>query len=379
MGDRKEVLDYLRNQQKATEIEAKINGVNIWVLLGAMAVVSWQLTASSASRLWSDYELVLRTLVASSSLYLLSWLARGSSAERDELRYSRTNFVDIDSPLFVLIRGLLILLPPVGLVVIAGKSIGTIFSILLGAIFVGISIESILKPLFPASSSKKKFPKPDFGQTKRTDMIFSLLFAALTVVTIVEQFIHVRDIQGGVSLEDVRQMGLLAALYLLVLIAVDRKVKNDSIAWTYEIETDLVLGAISPEVAIRRIENRRLGPTLQDIVDRFFDDLDRRFSALETMLEECAEKVQAANQVPEQYPAERAARVQEASAKVTDQIDGLIADCEEFKSYLKRLEQKPSAGNRAVLTPILASLKARHESYDDRAQTAKLKLRRLLA
>ena len=379
MGDRKEVLDYLRNQQKATEIEAKINGVNIWVLLGAMAVVSWQLTASSASRLWSDYELVLRTLVASSSLYLLSWLARGSSAERDELRYSRTNFVDIDSPLFVLIRGLLILLPPVGLVVIAGMSVGTISPILFGAIFVGMSIESILKPLYPASPSKEKFPKPDFGQTKRTDIIVSLLLAALTVVAIVEQFIHVRDIQGGVSLEDVRQMGLLAALYLLVLIAVDRKVKNDSIAWTYEIETDLVLGAISPEVAIRRIENRRLGPTLQDIVDRFFDDLDRRFSALETMLEECAEKVQAANQVPEQYPAERAARVQEASAKVTDQIDGLIADCEEFKSYLKRLEQKPSAGNRAVLTPILASLKARHESYDDRAQTAKLKLRRLLA
>lgn len=379
MGDRKEVLDYLRNQQKAAEIEAKINGVNIWVLLGAMAVVSWQLAASPAGRLWSDYELILRTLVASSSLYMLSRIVQGSSAERDELRYSRANFVDIDSSFFVLVKGILFLLPPVGLFVIAGKSIAAIFLGLLGAIFVVMSVASILKSLFPASSSKKKFPKPEFGQTKRSDLIISLLFSGLVVVVIFEQTIYMGNIQGGVSLEDARQMGLLAALYLLVLITLDRKVQNDGIAWTYEIETDLVLGVISPEVAIRRIENRRLGPRLQDVVDRFFDDLDRRFEALDTMLEECAEKVQAANQVPEQYPVERAARIGEASAKVTDQIDSLIADCEEFKSYIKQLEQKPSAGNRALLAPILASLKARHASYAARAQTAKMKLKQLLA
>jgi hypothetical protein len=379
MGDKKELLDYLRNQQKAAEIEAKINGVNIWVLLGAMAVVSWQLTASPAGRLWNDFELILRTLVASVGLYGLSWFIRGSIAERDELRYSGTIFDDVDSPYLVLIKSVLILLPPAGLVVIAGKSVGTIFLSLLGTIFVVLSIVFILKPLFPASSSKEKFPKPNFGQTKQAGLIFSLLFAALLVVAIAEQFMHLINIQGGVALDDAKQMVLLAVLYQLVLIAVSRKLQNDSIAWTYELETDLILGAISPEVAIRRIENRRLGPRLQDVMNRFFDDLDRRFRALETMLDECTEKMQAANKVPEQYPAERAARVREASARVTDQIDGLIADCEDFKSYLKRLEQKPSAGNRRVLTPILESLKARHELYNDRAQTAKSKLRRLLA
>jgi hypothetical protein len=61
MADKKEVLDYLRNQQKAAEIEAKMNGVNIWVLLGAIAVVAWQLTAGSVARLWNEPELVLRT------------------------------------------------------------------------------------------------------------------------------------------------------------------------------------------------------------------------------------------------------------------------------------------------------------------------------
>lgn len=43
MADRKELLDYLRNQQKAAEIDSKVNGVNIWVLIGAIGVVGWQL------------------------------------------------------------------------------------------------------------------------------------------------------------------------------------------------------------------------------------------------------------------------------------------------------------------------------------------------
>ena len=32
MADKKEIFDYLRNRQKAAEIEAKVNGVNLWVL-----------------------------------------------------------------------------------------------------------------------------------------------------------------------------------------------------------------------------------------------------------------------------------------------------------------------------------------------------------
>jgi hypothetical protein len=379
MADKKEVLDYLRNQQKAAEIEAKINGVNIWVLFGAMAVVGWQLTGSAAGGLWNDYELFLRTLVASIGLHMLSWLIRRSNADHDELRYSRTNFVEMDSPFLVLLEGVLLVLPPVGLILVAGKSIGAIGLSLLGLALIAFSTASLLKPLFPTLPSKEKFPKPEFGLTRRADLISDLFSGALFFVAIAEQIGYVRAIQGGVSLEDARQMGLLAALYLLILIAVDRRRQNDSIAWTYEMETDLVLDAISPEVAVRRIENRRLGPRLQDVVNRFFDDLDQRFSALDSMLSESKEKVCTAKQIPEQYPAERAARMKEASETVGAQIDGLTKDCEEFRSYIKKLEQKLSGGRRAVLVPVLASLKTRYESYDDRARAAKLELKQLLA
>ena len=294
MADKEDVLGYLRNLQKAAEIEAKMNGVNVWVLLGAMAVVGWQLTSTPAAKLWSDYELVARTLVGAVTLHILSLLIGGSSGERDELRYSRANFSEMDSPFLDLLMGVLIFLPPVALWLLAGKSVGAVVLSLLGVMYIVSSVISILKPLFPVSQKMERFPKPEFGLTRRADVTRYLLFGALFVTAIIEQIAHFRGIQGGVSIEEVRPMVLLAALYLLVLITVFRKMKNNGIAWTYELETDIVLGVTPPEVAIRKIENRRLGPRLQDIVDRFFDDLDQRFAELDTMLVECTEKINAA-------------------------------------------------------------------------------------
>lgn len=378
MADRKEVLDYLRNQQKAAEIEAKMNGINVWVLLGAIAVVGWQLTSVPTANLWSDHELTARTLVAAVALHMLSFLIRRSGSERDELRYSRYNFYEVDSPFLILLMGMLMFLPPVALWVLAGKSVGAIALSLFGLAVIIFSSISILKPLFPESPKRERFPKPEFGLTKRDDVANGLLFGTLFLVAFVEQIDHLRGMQGGVSIEEAKPMMLLAVLYLLVLITVTRKQQNDRIAWTYELETDMVLGVMSPEVAIRRIENRRLGPRLQDVVDRFFDDLDQRFAEVDSKLKECTEKINAAKEVPEQYPTERAARIKGASEDVVSRIDALAADCEEFRKYLAKLEQKPGGGRKAVPASVLASLKARHEIYDERARTAKLQLERLM-
>lgn len=374
MADKKEVLDYLRNQQKAAEIEAKMNGVNVWVLLGAIAVVSWQLTASPATKLWNDQELVLRTLVAVVALTMLSWLIRRSDQHGEDLRYSTSNFVDIESPYLVLLKGILILTPPVGLIVMTGKSLGAIALAFMGFSFVAVSITAILGPIFRVKSVREKFPKPVFGISRRAQVGFELLFGLLFLAAIAEQIAYLGKIHGGISMEEVRQMVLLAVLYLLIIITVGRRLQNDSIAWTYEMETDLVIGAVSPEVAVRRIENRRLGPRLQDVVDRFFDELDKRFDALSLMLEECSDKIASAKQVPEEYPAERASRVQEASAQVAKHIADLSADCKEFKIHLSKLELK-LIGNSQL---VLSSLASRHKSYEDRAREAKSKLDRLL-
>lgn len=375
MADTKEVLDYLRNQQKAAEIEAKMDGVNVWVLLGAIAVVGWQLTASPVARLWNDQELVLRTLVAVVALHMLSWLIRRSGRAGDDLRYSTSNFVDIESPYLVLLKGVLLLAPPASLIYLAGKSIGTLALSVLGLVYVALSVVELSKPLLATTPAKERFPKPEFGLSRRAQVIIDLVFGSLFFAAIAEQVAYVNRLNGGLSIEEARQIMLLAVFYLLIIIVVGRRLQNDSIAWTYEMETDLVVGAISPGVAVRKIENRRLGPRLQDVVDRFFDELDERFSALDSMLEECLKKVASAKQVPEEYPAERASRLQEASAGVTKLISEISTDCKDFRTYLAKPEPKLKGNSQSVL----ASLTSRHESYEKRARAAKLKLDRMIS
>ena len=378
MPEKRDVLDYLRNQQKAAEIEAKVNGINLWVLLGAMAVVGWQLMSSFGGDLWQKHELVLRTLLAAEALFLLSWLAKNSGSVGEEIRYSRSGMDEMESPFLVLLQGLLLLIPPLMFIVVVGKTFGSIALCLMGVAFVGFSARSILRSAFSVPVKQEKFPKPDFGLTKRADVIGDLVFGAIFVVSIVEQGAFLQSAMSGLSADDAKQLVLMGALYLLVGFAVRRKLHSDSTAWTYELETEVVLEAVTPDVAIRRIEHRRLGPRLQDVMDRFFDDLDRRFAVLDTRVEDCRQKLLAAKEVPDQYPAERAARVKEATDSVSSDIESLVSDCGEFRTYLSRLEEKRKGGRMAVLAPVLTSLKSRHESYDERARSAKLEMRRML-
>jgi hypothetical protein len=109
MADKKEIFDYLRNRQKAAEIEAKVNGVNLWVLLGAIAVVTWQLIGSVGTGMWDRPELILRMLLCAEALYMLTWLAWSVRRGREEVRYSVWTPTEIRSPLLALLIGTLLL------------------------------------------------------------------------------------------------------------------------------------------------------------------------------------------------------------------------------------------------------------------------------
>ncbi len=378
MADKKEVLDYLRNQQKAAEIEAKVNGVNLWVLLGAMAVVALQLINGVGSPLWGSTELVLRTLAAAEGIYLLSWVLQKSKNSRDEIRYSRGLGDEEDSPYLVLVQGVLLLSPPAALLILVGSSFGTIALALLGLAYLVFGASSIVGQFIARSSKKEKFPKPVFGLTRRADVVGDLVFGAAFIAATTEQVVYLRRLVGGLSVDDAKQLALLATLYLLALLVVRHRLQSASIAWTYELETELVLESVTPDVAIRRIEHRRLGPRLQDVMDRFFDDLDLRSAALDSMLVECKEKVEAAKKVPEEYPAERTSRIKEASERLSVQIDSLVSDCSDFRKYLTKLEEQNTGARKAALAPVLVSLKGRHDSYDNRARSTRLALKRLL-
>jgi hypothetical protein len=97
MIDRKEVFDYLRNKQKSAEIEAKVNGINLWVILAAVAIVLWQLVESIGSNLWSHYPLIFRALICAEAMCWLVWMGDGIALTGDDIRYTQAGVYELDS------------------------------------------------------------------------------------------------------------------------------------------------------------------------------------------------------------------------------------------------------------------------------------------
>lgn len=370
-SEKTELLEYLRNQQKAVAIEAQVNGINIWVLVGAMAVLAWQLVGTTNGRLWTDSLFACRAMVMAVGLHMLSSLIGPGRVDRDELRYSSYNFREAASPYLLLLKGVLLLSPPAYLLIAAGKGIAAVSLGLMGAAFVVMSLVELGRPIFGNRSSPERFPRPEFAPTGRANRLLDLLFGGLFIAALVEQFVILRSDAVALTIEDAKQGALLLVLYLLLLVTVNRKLHSMGIGWTYELETELLLGTISVETAKRRIENRSLGPKLQDVVDRFIDEVDNRVASLDALMEGCKQKVLSAKEVPEEYSAERTARIQAAVADVRPVASKLESDCDDFERYLVKLEARSTVSRKPELARVVGSLRARQNGYTSKLREVK--------
>jgi membrane protein YdbS with pleckstrin-like domain len=379
MEDKKEIIDYLRNQQKAAEIEAKVNGINIWVLIGAVAVVIWKLLSTVNSNFWQHQELILRVLICFEACYLINILCFSGHIIRDDVRYSSWRPSNMESPFLMLVIGILFFLPPGLFLLLVGLSLSALYIGMFGLIFFitgGVAIASVI---IDRKGKPQRFPEPKFEQTRQSDMLSSLIAAVFLIFVIADQAASLRNQFSVVSVEIAQALSLIVALYLLLIVMIRRKLKSHSIRWTYELETDILLGIISPDVALRRIEHRALGPRLQDVMDNFFDELDRKFTELDSLRESCHSQLNSVNEIPMQYKLERSARLNEACAMPQAHIKELLSDCCEFSEYLQKLSKKKSGLRKLALDSILQSLASRHATYERRAKDAKKELDKLTA
>ena len=247
-----------------------------------------------------------------------------------------------------------------------------------GLVFVLIGLAAIGSPLFKLKTNPEKFPKPSFGETTRAEALTNLCFGIAFSLAILEQGMFAWEHRGVITIELAKQLTLVAVLYVLLLVTAWRKIRSDSIAWTYDRETELLLGTVSAEVAARRIEDRALGPRLQDVMDRFFEDMDSRFNEIDSLFDQCRSKLESVREVPPEYGAERASRIREATLALSAHIDALTSECNEFGSYLIELETESIGSRKAILAPHIARLKARHETYTERLGNAKAERKKLV-
>lgn len=364
MTEKKEILDYLRNKQKEQEIDAKVNGINIWVLLGAMALVIWQLISTLDAPIWLEHSLILRTLVFTEAVFVLILFTGKSQFVTDEIRYSSDKK---ESSFEWLFAALLMLIPTGMFIVLVGRSWSAIVLFILGIALTASEVVSITTKLFKRNVKNSKFPKPSLNITKLLDARISLgVIGCFTAVTIDQVWQLSYELKSA-SVDSVKVLTLLATVFLLVLITVRRRLRTAGVLWTYEMETTVVTGAISADEALRQIEYRALGPRVTDVMQKFTEDTEKQFSDLSLMIATCRENISSVNRVPLEYKAERSSRIYDMTAPIETCLDSLRQDIAEFANYIKQLALSNQVLARPGLFPLLEDLKLKHKNYESRA------------
>lgn len=348
MADKKEVLDYLRNQQKSAEIDAKVNGINSWVLLGAMAVIAWHLLGTAESQVWSEHELLARVLVAVQGILFAVRTFGVGGPQEDSVRFSSWRLKDMDAPYLDIVNGIVLLIP-VGFLITSHKDYTVLLIGVAGFIFFLSGCLALIRLIRGDDLESERFPEPSFGNSQRTNFFLSLFFMLAWIFSAAHQVQIAIDLLQKPIIDNAKTLAALAALYALLLLAIQRRGFSESKRWTYVLETELLLENVTPDVAIRRIEHRALGRKLQDVMDRFFDELDQKFTLLESSQDECLNRLKEASSVPKEYAAERNARVNSATENFNKILNSIANDCQELATYLDRLKTKNNMEKRPII------------------------------
>lgn len=370
MSDTKDIVDYLRNRQKAAEIEAKVNGINQWVLLGAIAVISWQLIGSFPSPFWEETRTLISVIMLAAAAYLLLWVCSPIHGVRDDVRYFQLRETAGELSLLQIARGLVFIVPVCLHILEFGITISSLAVGVLGGVPAILGIYAIISKLFWTQEQSGRLPNLQFAPTRKSSLVGELIFSAAFAYAVYQQVSFLRLSESLHSAEGLKIACLAATCYLLVVVLVQRKLSSLGTLWTYELETDLLLGICSRDVALRKIEHRQLGPKLQDVMDRFLDSLDRKFSSIDDGIRLCKEQLSPVREIPVSYKTERASRINALLAPVEEVIASALEDCQTLTDYLKKLQSVSRTTRRPGIAIIIPHLISRQNESVSRLKAA---------
>ena len=356
---KKDVIDYLRNQQKAEEIRAKLTGINVWALWGALAIVFWQLLNDALPEHWKDaLELYLHLTIASQLAIFV--VAPGINKQSSsELRYERRYlFSDSEAPILFAAQLLWTLAPSAAYWALFGLSVGSAF---VGGALVAALIAGVVTELMGRYG---RFPAPTFERppNERRVVYSVILLAALVVLAyeLKDLFRLLPTLNAGLM------KSLLVALsaYWLLGLLLKQHHLHFRDAWTYRLERDLLLNLISVDDALRGIENRTLGARVSDVMADFWRDLENRQKVLKERITALGEAAREIEEIPKDYKDEIRARAQTVSMPAKEAVSALISAHEEFVEYARKVKNSLYFNrNPKILVTIESLLDQHKKSY----------------
>ena len=356
MDRRKEIFDYLRNQQKQAEIESKVDGINIWVILGAISIVAWKLVSNDFRNILMDPATCTRFLLCAEFFYILINLSQYRDEETNVPRFVTLPRSGSQSPTLNLLDSILVLVPGILGLVYLSDAVAPFVIFAFGLILSVISGALVFVQFARKHEEIEIFPRPRFADGARGSLILIFSLSAAFLYSLIEQIFAILQSIKATPVAQMQALLLVAVLYVLIQILIKRKQMGRSIDWTYSAERDLLLQTITEQAVLRRIENRSLGTSLRGVMDRFFEEFDASFSKLNLSIKTA-----------------RAALIEPESASLTDAASqfwcGEIASLktqtnllkvlsERFETYLKEIGRGQIENPKIEVKRMLPGLEA---------------------
>lgn len=341
---RKEIFDHLRNLQKAEEISAKRSGINIWVLWGALWFVAWQLFDNAKLIGVPAFIEISLCLILISQAFQILIQPTDKNHIGEEPRFLNFNILSLsETPSALVISILWSMAPAATYWVMFGFSF---ISILIGG------LTGIVFYIFSREAFKKKsrFPKPTFkSSSPKTLFILSIIVVAACIIEI----LHVAKLLPTIETGAGRLSILVAATYWLISLLLEAQQKNYTDAWTYRTERELLLGIITTEDALRRIEQRYLGARLSAVMDDYWRDISNQFEIANKLLQTFKVESTEIQKIPNEYTEERKVRTLKSANPLRDTLKKLLADLQEFSQYTdEMLASQKLTPNKNVIEAI---------------------------
>ena len=371
MTNKEEIVDFLRNEQKALEIRTKANGINSWVLLGALAVVFWILVDHINFKSLANKELIMRAIIFGQNLYVFSFFLLNSDQYGNELRYAGRDHIEY--PLYDIVAAAWLLLPSVLFFIYYGSTFGIYTVGFFGAVVAVFALKRFFKKLLGVKQ-KEKFPNPNFNPSRGFEDAYPMLMGVVFFSAVVYELTTIIN-KIPLDAAAIKLASLILAFYMLIIFLLVKYRETRGLEWTYNLEKDLLLGLVSPDVALRKIEHRSLGPKLEEVMNEFFDVLDKKLEELEESLVKCSETIEAIKSIPEEYTNERKLRSEAALQDSSDRIKFLLDEISEFFAYLERL-QKGGAIDKRVSSAV-ENLLGRGKEYFQKVKIQSEKFKEL--
>ncbi|HEX7687039.1 MAG TPA: hypothetical protein VF453_05005, partial [Burkholderiaceae bacterium] len=324
---KKDVIDYLRNQQKRAEIDSKVDGVNIWVLYGAIALVVWKIVEPFDPKDWASPVLVARLVALSILLDGLRSGVMGLATRGPEPLFRWPRRGDA-SRRFFLARYTLVAAPFIATLALDDRD-PVAFFLALGSF--GGYVVFVLEALYDRFSTRRtgfRFP-PAVGQPVPA----ALLGIALGAAVVWHFAAAIVPSLAAITAGQVKACLLALTLYWLLVTLARRHARIRQLDWTYVLERDLLLGPKSVPAALTEIEYHASGVELPRVFDRYFEQVRDELAELGARIDAFNGRLAAAFAVPAEQTLERQMQHDELRRLVEEPLERLAATFGDFHAF----------------------------------------------